>query len=67
MVKDIIDESTGCGISPYITDNEHPIINIYLDDYKLAFNDDFENAWTYDEYIELSTADIEKAYERKLK
>jgi len=49
MVSDDIEGLTGYGLSPYQTDNEHPLLYVDLKQRKIHCNG---NAWTYDEFVQ---------------
>ena len=61
MIKYDINGTTGYGISTYLTDNENPLIYVYIDKQTITINDE---SFTFNEYICLTTDEIYEIYNR---
>lgn len=55
MIKDDITELTGYGISPTITDNEHPLLIVDLINHKIWFETEegnkIKSSYSYEEFV----------------
>lgn len=60
LVDDEFKQETGYGISPYICDNEHPIVYVDMSKQMVTING---NIWTFQEYIDASEDDLQEAFD----